>query len=58
MNSMSGHRENGGYDYYCKEGLTWSFISSSNFGVRYVPYGALFDVAGSMLFANRKLKYI
>lgn len=58
MNSMSGHRENGGYDYYCKEGLTWSSISSSNFGVRYVPYGALFDVAGSMLFANRKLKYI
>lgn len=58
MNSMSGHRENGEYDYYCKEGLTWSFISSSNFGVRYVPYGALFDVAGSMLFANRKLKYI
>lgn len=58
MNSMPGHRENGGYDYYCKEGLTWSFISSSNFGVRYVPYGALFDVAGSMLFSNRKLKYI
>ena len=52
MNSMSGHRENGGHDFYCKEGLTWSFISSSRFGVRYMPTGCFFDVAGSTLFSR------
>lgn len=35
MDTMSGHRENGARDFYCKEGLTWSFISSSKFGIRY-----------------------
>ena len=52
MNTMSGHRENGGRDYYCKEGLTWSFISSSKFGIRYMPTGCFFDVAGSTLFSR------
>ncbi|MFB4169022.1 BREX-1 system adenine-specific DNA-methyltransferase PglX [Virgibacillus sp. JSM 102003] len=37
-------------DYYFKEGLTWSFVSSSNFGIRYTPKGFLFDVGGSSLF--------
>lgn len=50
MNSMAGHRENGGYNYYFREGITWSFISSSKFGVRHRPSGSLFDVAGSTLF--------
>lgn len=52
MNTMSGHRENGAYNWYAKEGLTWSFISSANFGVRYMPSGCFFDVAGSTLFAK------
>ena len=52
MNTMSGHRENGGHDWYCKEGITWSFISSSKFGVRYMPHGCFFDVAGSTLFSK------
>lgn len=52
MNTMSGHRENGGHDYYCHEGITWSFISSSRFGVRYVPTGCFFDVAGSTMFSD------
>lgn len=52
MNTMSGHRENGGHDFYCKEGLTWSFISSSKFGIRYMPTGCFFDVAGSTLFSK------
>lgn len=59
MNQMSGHRENGGYDYYFNEGLTWSFISSGRLGIRYMPSGCLFDVAGSSLFTkNINLSYI
>lgn len=57
MNTMSGHRENGGHDFYCKEGLTWSFISSSKFGIRYMPTGCFFDVAGSTLFSKTDNKY-
>lgn len=57
MNQMSGHRENGGKDYYFKEGITWSFISSSRFGVRSRPSGSLFDVAGSTLFVNSDNNY-
>lgn len=39
MNTMSGHRENGARDWYCHEGVTWSFISSSKFGIRFLPAG-------------------
>ena len=52
MDTMSGHRENGARNFYCKEGLTWSFISSSKFGIRYLPTGCFFDVAGSTLFSR------
>ena len=34
----------------CKPGITWSFISSSNFAVRYLPNGFICDVAGSAIF--------
>ena len=57
MNKMSGHRENGAHDWYCHEGLTWSFISSSKFGIRYLPSGCFFDVAGSTLFSKVDNKY-
>jgi len=52
MGNTSGHRENGGLDRYFQEGITWSFISSGKFGVRYLPYGCLFDVAGSSMFTK------
>lgn len=52
MFSLSGHRENGGKDFYFKDGITWSFISSTNLGMRYIPTGFLFDVAGSTLFST------
>ena len=39
--------------YYFKEAITWSFISSSKFGVRYSPEGFLFDVAGSSVFPQK-----
>lgn len=41
--------------YYFKEGITWSFVSSSHFGVRYSPKGFLFDVGGSSLFPEEDL---
>ena len=37
------------HDFF-KKSCTWSFISSSNFGVRISTGGALFDVAGSSAF--------
>lgn len=59
MNTMPGHRENGGWNFYFKQGLTWSFISSSKFGVRFLPFGFTFDVAGSTLFIDdRNIKYV
>ena len=57
MNTMSGHRENGGMNFYCKSGLTWSFISSSRFGVRFMPQGCFFDVAGSALFTQTEKEW-
>lgn len=46
-------------DYIFKECLTWSALSSSNFGIRYSPNGSLFDNAGSSLFSNNDfLKYL
>lgn len=54
MKSLSGHRHDG-KDRYFQEGITWSFISSSNFGVRYTPTGFVFDVAGSSMFAKHNM---
>jgi type II restriction/modification system DNA methylase subunit YeeA len=46
-------------DYIFKEGLTWTFVSSSCFGIRYFQKGFLFDVGGSSMFMNaNKIKYI
>lgn len=44
-------------DFYFKEGITWTFVSSSNFGVRYTDKGFLFDVGGSSLFPNKEYIY-
>jgi hypothetical protein len=58
MASLSGHRHDG-KDRYFQEGITWSFISSSYFGVRYTPTGFAFDVAGSSMFFEKDIiKYI
>jgi type II restriction/modification system DNA methylase subunit YeeA len=37
-------------NYYFREGITWSFVSSSSFGVRYSQNGFIFDVGGSSIF--------
>lgn len=41
-------------DYYLKEGLTWSTLSTNNIGVRYSEKGFLFDTKGSMCFTKEK----
>ncbi|WP_110928090.1 BREX-1 system adenine-specific DNA-methyltransferase PglX [Bacillus massiliglaciei] len=41
-------------DYIFKEGLTWSDISGSSFGVRYLESGFIFDVTGSMAFPSKE----
>ncbi|MFA7164753.1 MAG: BREX-1 system adenine-specific DNA-methyltransferase PglX [Desulfoplanes sp.] len=41
--------------YYFKPCATWSFVSSSYFGVRYSPAGFLFDVGGSSAFCPEKM---
>lgn len=42
-------------NYYFKEGVTWSFITSGSFSCRYFPNGYLWDVAGSSVFANSEI---
>jgi hypothetical protein len=42
--------------YYFKEGLTWSDVSTLNLGVRYTAPGFLFDVKGSTIFIKDKSK--
>lgn len=54
----TGNVRSGSYnpDYVFKLGLTWTYISSSNFGVRFVPEGQMFDNKGSMVFAENRIK--
>lgn len=43
--------------FYFKEGLTWTMISSGNFGIRFSRKGSLFEGAGPSLFAENHLLY-
>ncbi len=46
-------------EYYLKEGITWSDVSSNYFGARYIPKGFLFDVSGSVAFTKKEqLNYL
>ena len=40
-------------EFYFKEGISWTKISSSKLGVRYAPEGLIFDSAGQSLFPNK-----
>jgi len=40
--------------FYFRKGITWSFVSSRNFGVRIFPDGFLFDVGGSSVFPKEQ----
>ena len=58
MLTFSGFRHDG-REWYFRRGITWSFISSSKFGVRLSPNGFVFDVAGSSLFPKQEdLNYV
>ena len=54
MKHTSGHRENGGYDYYFHKGMTWTYSTMAAFGARIMPEGFVFDVNGSSLFLPEK----
>jgi hypothetical protein len=43
-----------GRQYYFQQSLSWGFVSSSKFGVRFYPPGFVFDIAGSSLFPAEK----
>ena len=46
-------------DYYFREGVTWSKVTSGGFSVRYTPPGFVFDVAGTSVFPpHGKVFYI
>lgn len=57
MARISGHRENGGYDYYFHKGVTWSYSTMSAFSARIMPDGFVFDVNGSSLFLPEEYFY-
>lgn len=46
-------------EFYFKESLTWSRMSSDKLGIRYSPVGFVFDTAGTAIFAQSEtLKYL
>ncbi len=44
--------------FYFQEGVTWTDLSSSCFGVRYLPKGFIFDATGPCLFGKNPLYYL
>lgn len=45
-------------EFYFKESITWSKVTSGGFSMRYVPKGSVFDVAGCSIFSDSRLKYL
>ena len=45
-------------DYYFKESVTWSLVTSGGISFRYKPKGFIFDVAGMSFFAKDNSKYL
>lgn len=44
--------------YYFKEGITWSDITTKSFGARWSPQGSIFDIKGSSAFPGKeKIRY-
>jgi len=44
-------------EFYLREGITWSLVSTTRFGVRYLPPGFIFDVGGSCGFPDTELLF-
>ena len=45
-------------DFYFKESITWSKVTSGGLSMRYIPCGSVFDVAGCSIFSYEHLMYI
>jgi len=45
-------------DFYFKDGLTWSTVTSAQFSIRRFYYGFLFDNGGCCLFSNKNLNLL
>ena len=44
--------------FYFREGITWSDVSTGNFACRYTPVGFMFDVKGSSAFPENNFNYL
>ena len=45
-------------EFYYRESITWSKVTSGVLSMRYVPMGSAFDVAGCSIFVNEDNKYL
>ena len=45
-------------EFYFKESITWSKVTSGGLSMRYIPDGSVFDVAGCSIFCNNNLMYM
>lgn len=45
-------------DFYFRENITWSKVTSGGLSMRYIPQGSVFDVAGCSIFADKSIYYI
>ena len=45
-------------DFYFRESITWSKVTSGGLSMRYIPRGSVFDVAGCSIFADENIYYI
>lgn len=45
-------------DFYFKESITWSKVTSVGLSMRYIPHGSAFDVAGCSIFCDRNIMYM
>lgn len=43
-----------GQNFYFKESMSWSLVTSGSFAIRYYPQGFVFDIAGSSAFPLNK----
>ncbi len=45
-------------DFYFRDSITWSKVTSGGLSMRYMPIGSVFDVAGCSIFADENLYYL
>jgi hypothetical protein len=45
-------------DFYFREGVTYSYLTSGKFSARLSPAGSIFDVAGSSIFSNDPIQLL